>query len=248
MQMTTPRLYIHTALNAGTPITIDDKQAHYLQTVLRKKAGDNVMLFNGKDGEWRATITGLSKKQVHCELAEQVRTQEATPDIWLCFAPIKNGRIDFLVEKATELGASKLLPVQTERTIVSRVNHTKCVANAIEAAEQTERLDVPEMLSYQPLLNMLDGWDASRSLLYCDETGQGALAEDVLSQLSTPLAILIGPEGGFTDKEFTALRSRDYAHPMHLGKRVLRADTAALSALTLAQYFAGDGKERMSRQ
>lgn len=246
--MTIPRLYVPFDLHSGSSVIIDDKQAHYLHTVLRKKPGDAVLLFNGRQGEWHATITGVTKKQIHAELLNQTRMQQPTTDIWLCFAPIKNGRIDFLVEKATELGASKLLPVQTERTVISRVNHTKCVANAIEASEQTERLDVPEVLSYQPLLHMLDRWDESRTLLYGDETGQGALAEDAFAQLSTSFALLIGPEGGFTQKEFNLLRTRPYARALHLGKRVLRADTAALSALTLAQYFAGDGKERLNRK
>jgi 16S rRNA (uracil1498-N3)-methyltransferase len=244
LRMTTPRLYISVPLAPHASLTIDDKQAHYLQTVLRKKAGDHLLVFNGTDGEWCAVITGFAKKQIYCELQHQTRTQQGCPDIWLCFAPIKNGHIDFLVEKATELGASELHPIITERTIVTRVNHTKCVANAIEAAEQTERLDVPIIAPYQSLYQLIDGWDAKRTLLFCDETGDGAVAETALHELSAqPLAILIGPEGGFTDKELQLLRSLPFGRALHLGKRILRADTAALAALTLVQYFAGDGKE-----
>lgn len=236
----TPRLYVTHKLTASTQISVSDAQAHYLQHVLRMKTGDNVLLFNGTDGEWCGTIIMLAKKQVHIELSEQTLKQEHTPDIWLVFAPIKSGRIDFLVEKATELGASRLLPVQTQRTIVSRVNHHKCCANAVEAAEQSQRLDVPVVEPYQSLTQLLSAWDAGRPLIYGDESGNGTKPATLLEDKEPPLAVLIGPEGGFSEQEFAYLRSLPFAYGISLGKRILRADTAALCALTLLQEYCGN--------
>lgn len=239
--MTIPRLHITQSLATDYTIAIVDKQAHYLLTVLRKTDGDPVLLFNGRDGEWRGVITGSRKKQVVVSLVEQTREQSASPDIWLIFAPIKAGRIDYLVEKATELGVSRLIPVQTERTIVSRINHRKLCAYAMEAAEQTERLDVPEVESSFPSLKaLLNHWDTSRPLFYGDESGGGAHASDALGNQLPPLAMLIGPEGGFAPQEFQLFQSLDFMHPISLGPRILRADTAAIAALTAMQLYCGD--------
>lgn len=209
-------------------------------TVLRQQQGDIVLLFNGRDGEWQGRITGIAKKQLSVQLERQTRQQQSAPDIWLAFAPVKTGRIDVLVSKATELGVSRLLPVQTERTVVSRVNHHKCCMNAIEAAEQTQRLDVPDVASYQPLDRLLDGWDHTRPLIYGDETGQGAHAAQLLPGHRPPLCLLIGPEGGFSPREHAYLHAASYTHALSLGPRILRADTAAFAGLTLLQAYCGD--------
>ncbi len=239
--MTIPRLFITQNLSQDASITIDDKQAHYLLNVLRKKQGDAVLLFNGRDGEWRGVVHDVAKKHLVLSLQEQTRAQVAAPDIWLVFAPIKSGRIDFLAEKATELGVSRIMPVRTDRTIVSRVNHRKLSANALEAAEQTERLDVPEVDEEYPTLKQLLGaWNEKRTLIYCDESGAGAAAGALFADKAPPLAVLIGPEGGFTEAEFALLRAQPFAHALSLGPRILRADTAALASLTLLQLYCGD--------
>ena len=241
--MTIPRLYVADELAQGAPLVLTDKAAHYLGNVLRKKGGDSVLLFNGTHGEWRAEITECRKKALELVVHTQTREQYNVPDIGLVFAPIKSGRIDFLVEKATELGVSALYPVKTERTIVSRVNEEKLRLNAIEAAEQTERLDIPQVHPYQPLTHLLNKWDASCPLFYGDESGGGAPADVLLEGKAPPLAVLIGPEGGFTDAEFRHLRSHQFTHPLSLGSRILRADTAALASLTLLQLYCGDWKD-----
>ncbi len=248
--MPNPRLYITDALHKGASLTVSEKQAHYLVQVMRLKTGDAVRLFNGHDGEWHAVIRDIRKKQVTLEVTEQTCPFTASPDIWLLFAPIKAGRIDYLVEKATELGVSRLLPVKTQRTIVSRVNHERLQAHAIEAAEQTQRLDVPVIEPYRPLPEVLAGWDDKKPLplgegkfiplIYGDESGNGAAAAQLLADKQPPLAMLIGPEGGFSPEEFALLKQYDFTQGLSLGPRILRADTAALASLTLLQLYCGD--------
>lgn len=237
------RLYLDQPLHQGALIVIPKEQAHYLGTVLRQKAGNIVALFNGRDGEWWAEIQQLDRKSAMLQLTHHARPQTPEPDIWLCFAPIKFGRIDFLAEKVTELGASALLPVQTERTVVSRVNDERLQAHLIEAAEQSERLTVPVLRPYQTLEKLLAEWpdqSGERLLLYGDETGKGqpptALGDTLAGK---PLAILVGPEGGFSPKELELLRHCRFAHALSLGPRILRADTAALAALSTVMAVAG---------
>ncbi len=238
--MTIHRLYTTETLSAGQSCNTGDKQAHYLQHVLRLNVGDHVLLFNGRDGEWQATLTHCYKKHVTLQCQHQTQPQSSSPDIWLVFSPIKAGRIDFLVQKATELGVSCLAPVKTERTIVSRVNEDRLRANVMEAAEQTGRLDVPDILPYQPLASLLEQWNQERPLIYGDESGNGLPAPILLDNKAPPLAVLVGCEGGFTDKEFTLFHQCNFMHPLSLGHRILRADTAALASLTLLQLYCGD--------
>lgn len=239
---TLPRLYIDTPFSAGTEITLDKAQAHYIGTVLRKPVGDSVRIFNGREGEWRAEITVVDKKRGTLHVAEQLRPHHDCPDVWLCFAPVRKHRNAFIFEKGTELGVSRFQPVITARTQFPKMSLEKEQAQIIEAAEQTERLDLPEMHAGVTLAELLSGWDKKRWLIFADEAGGAANAKILLGDMpyGTPCAILIGPEGGFTPEEREILRGKDYVHPVSLGPRILRADTAALSLLTLWQANLGD--------
>jgi 16S rRNA (uracil1498-N3)-methyltransferase len=222
------------------------EQSHYLLQVMRAKDGAELALFNAEDGEWLGQLVRLGKKDAAVMLEKQLRAPEASPDIWLVFAPIKSGRIDFLVEKATELGARALWPVRTERTIVSRVNEERLRKGAVEAAEQTERLDVPDVHPYQPLGQLLKDWPQDRPLFYGEELGSGGAAQEVLAAFpaGTPCGLLVGPEGGFSAREQEQLRSLPFCNPLSLGPRILRADTAALAGLTCLQLWLGDWEKR----
>jgi 16S rRNA (uracil1498-N3)-methyltransferase len=242
------RLYVTTDLAGGLSIGLEPSQAHYVKTVLRLEKGAALALFNGRDGEWLGRIDGVGKGWCSVMLHEQRRPQQAVPDFWLLFAPIKRGRIDFLVEKATELGVAALRPVQTQRTMVERVNLDRLRANAIEAAEQTERLSVPELTEPEPLLRLMGRWPAQRRLLLCDESGTAPpIAETLRHAASGPWAVLVGPEGGFAETELDALRKLPFVSPVGLGPRVLRADTAALAALAVLQAFIGDWSAPLRR-
>lgn len=233
------RLFVAAELNEGASFALDEKQSHYITHVMRLKLSDAIAVFNGKDGEWLTEISEVKKKSVACTCIRQLKAQSSLPDLWLVFAPIKLGRIDYLVEKATELGAAELIPVQTERTIVSRINEDRLRAHMVEAAEQTERLDVPILHPLRALQNVLSGWPKDRTLFFCDETGGGLALKDIPND-GQKWAILIGPEGGFSQKEAEYIRSLPYAKPVSLGPRILRADTAALAALTGFQMMFGD--------
>lgn len=238
------RLYTDSPLEAGTSIALDKKDSHYLSKVMRLGEGDGVLLFNGRDGEWLGTLRG-NPKALEVALASQTRRQAPEPDVWLAFAPIKRTRIDFVAQKATELGACRLLPVKTRRTIVSRVNTARLRANAKEAAEQTGRLSVPEVGNFQPLPALLERWPTERKLLFCDEEKsdpgiRAALLAADGKPARHPWGILIGPEGGFDDQERKLVRERPFTVPASLGPRVLRADTATLAALALWQEALGD--------
>lgn len=235
------RLFVNVPLAKEALISLEEKPSHYLASVLRMKEGDAVALFNGRDGEWCAVIRSVMKRSVTVQLSACLRPHTLPPDHWLLFAPIKSGRIDLVVEKATELGVRAFGAVKTAYTVVSRVNEDRLLAHAIEAAEQTGRVDVPEMFAYRPLEAWYHGWNPERRLILCDETGQGEPPDVALPpHRGHPAALLIGPEGGFAPAELERLRSFPYVVPMTLGPRVLRADTAAIAALTCLQMFMGD--------
>ena len=234
------RLYVDTPLSRGQEVTLPKAQAHYLGTVLRKGEGDELRVFNGQNGEWRAEIKTISKKSAELTLKDQLRPPHQCPDITLCFAPVRKHRTAFIIEKAAELGARTLQPVITARTQFPKLNLDKARLQAIEAAEQTERLDIPTIEPALKLETLLANWDTSRSLIFADESGDAALASEAIKSTTGPAAILIGPEGGFTPQERAMLRGHDFVTPVALGPRILRADTAALSLLTLWQAAQGD--------
>jgi len=234
------RLHVTGDLGKGVAVSLDEGQAHYLLHVLRARAGNRVLLFNGRDGEWQAEITQVSKRGVTATCLKQAQPQAGTPDIWLAFAPVKKIPSDYLVQKAAELGVSVLQPVFTRRTIVSRINQERMVANAIEAAEQSGRLSVPEIRDSQSLEKLLASWPRERRLFFCDEGGDAKPLAKVARNVGGPSAILTGPEGGFDPAEREALRALPFVTPVTLGPRILRADTAALAALAIWQSVGGD--------
>ena len=239
------RLFVEADLAAGLSLSLAREQAHYLGTVMRLKPGDGLALFNGRDGEWTARLEAVAKKGAEVAVLAQRKAQPAMPDLWLVFAPIKKARIDFVAEKATELGVSEIRPVITRRTVMTRVNTARLAANAREAAEQCERLEVPRIAEPKPLGALLEQWPPGRRLLWCDEHGSGPpIAEALLgleaAERRAPWALLIGPEGGFDESERQALATLAAAFPVSLGPRVLRADTAAAAALSVWQAVVGD--------
>jgi len=235
------RLYVEARLSEGARVEATQGQAHYLLHVMRARAGDRVSLFNGRDGEWLAQIAEVTKRRCAFVCEGQTRAQEGAPDLWLCFAPIKKTPADYVAQKATELGVSVLQPVMTLRTIVSRVNLERLRANAIEAAEQSDRLTVPKAREPVPLEKLLATWAPERHLLFCDEAGEAPpVAEALRAAASGAWAVLTGPEGGFDPAERIAIRARPFAVPVSLGPRTLRADTAALAALAVWQALRGD--------
>ncbi|PHR61674.1 MAG: 16S rRNA (uracil(1498)-N(3))-methyltransferase [Robiginitomaculum sp.] len=236
---TLARLYIDAPLVENACVDLTQAQVHFLGTVMRKSEGESVRVFNGGDGEYLANISHLSKRKATLEVSERLREPKACPDIWLLFAPLKKARNNFIIEKATELGVAKFLPILTERT-TSKIRMDKLEAHIIEAAEQTERLDIPNFAAPEKLETLLANWDETRTLIFADEEGDAQTAAEILSRVKTPCAILIGPEGGFTAKERAYLRTQTYVVPMSLGPRILRADTAALATLSLWQALSGD--------
>ena len=235
------RLYVTAELGPGAAVPLDEGQTHYLLHVLRAKAGDRVSLFNGRDGEWLAEITGLAKRGITLTCLSQSLSQQNGPNLWLVFAPVKKTPADYLAQKATELGVARLQPVFTRRTIVSRVNDERLAANAIEAAEQSGRLSVPQIRGGVSFDKLLVSWPQERRLLFCDEGGDAkAMTQAARENSGLPVAILTGPEGGFDAGERAALRALPFVTPVTLGPRILRADTAALAALAIWQAVAGD--------
>ncbi|HOZ34340.1 MAG TPA: 16S rRNA (uracil(1498)-N(3))-methyltransferase, partial [Tabrizicola sp.] len=225
------RLYVDHPLAAGQAVPLSPDQSHYLTGVMRLAVGAGVLLFNGRDGEWRASLTVAGKRGAIATCEAQTRPLQMPPDLWLLFAPIKKARTDFIVEKAVELGVQRVLPVQTRRTNAERLRQDKMTAHAIEAAEQCGATYVPEVADLLPLDRLLRQWPEGRRLYWCDETALGRPA--TLTPVSGPAAILIGPEGGFDPGEIQRLRGLPYVVPLSLGPRILRADTAAVAAITL---------------
>jgi 16S rRNA (uracil1498-N3)-methyltransferase len=235
------RLFVSSPLARGVAVELGQEQAHYLKNVMRLGEGDIVALFNGADGEYRVRIDGFGKRTARLIVEEQTRAQTTEPDLWLVFAPIKRARIDYLVEKATELGASALVPVITRHTHVERLNLDRLRAHATEAAEQSERLTVPRIDEPRALDDVLVGWDATRRIMLCDESGTAPPAAAALAnQTAESWAVLIGPEGGFAETELDALRKLPFVSPVSLGPRILRADTAALAGLAVLQALRGE--------
>ncbi|URW74606.1 16S rRNA (uracil(1498)-N(3))-methyltransferase [Sphingomonas donggukensis] len=235
----TPRLFITEPLAQGAAIRLDGAQAHYLVSVMRTKIGDPVKLFDGTSGEWLGVAESVGKRDLTLVVREQLRAAESVPDLWLVAAPLKKGRIDWLAEKACELGVARLALVETRRTVVDRVNLDRLTAHMIEAAEQCGRTAVPALDPVVKLAAMLRDWPADRALFFADETG-GAPALAAMRAHAGPAAILIGPEGGFDSAERDAIRELPQAVGVALGPRILRADTAAAAAVALWMAAAGD--------
>ncbi|APG48439.1 16S rRNA (uracil(1498)-N(3))-methyltransferase [Phaeobacter porticola] len=235
------RLYVEHPLGAGQTVPLDRDQAHYLFGVMRQAVGGHISLFNGRDGEWRAEIAEANKRTGVLLCQEQSRPLMLPPDLWLLFAPIKKTRTDFIVEKAAEMGAARIMPVQTEFTNSDRIRQDRLQAHAVEAAEQCGGTYVPEVDELQKLARVLDHWPEDRQLMFCDEGEVGAaLALATEEQAKAPWAILIGPEGGFSEGERKRLHALPQSHVVSLGPRILRADTAAVAALTVWQQRYGD--------
>jgi 16S rRNA (uracil1498-N3)-methyltransferase len=241
----TPRLFIETELAAGGSVPLSPEQTNYLCNVLRLSPGDGVLAFNGRDGEWRAELARTGKKAAALRIATQARGQDRPADLHYVFAPLKHARLDYMVQKAVELGASRLQPVTTRHTQAARVNLDRMRANAIEAAEQCGILTIPEIGEPLPLVGWLQACDPERLLVFCDEDAEtrdpvAALARFRTGAGAPPLAVLVGPEGGFAEEERALLLKRDNVVRLALGPRILRADTAAVAALAIVQAALGD--------
>lgn len=235
----TPRLFVETPLAAAAAVRVEGGQAHYLSAVLRLRPGDPVKLFDDISGEWLAVARSVAKREVLLDVAAHLRPREPVPDLWLCAAPIKKGRIDWVAEKAAELGVARLVPVLTRRTMVDRLNLERLRAHMIEAAEQCDRTALPELAEPVKLDTLLRDWPAERALFFADELG-GAPAAEAMAAQRGPAAILVGPEGGFDDAERAAVRALPQAAAIGLGPRILRADTAAAAAVAIWMSAAGD--------
>lgn len=240
MAKTTPRLHLDAALQNEQDIPLEREQAHYLIHVLRLVGGDVVEVFNGRDGAWLAYITDVGKKGASIRCERRLAEVTLPPDIDYLFAPLKHARLDYMVQKATELGVRRLRPVMTARTIAERVNLERMRANAIEAAEQCNLVFVPEVLEPEPLAKVIGAWDGARHLIFCDETAREQNPLSSLAGVAPPAAVLVGPEGGFTDEERAMLRARPFVTGISLGPRILRADTVAIAALAVVQAAIGD--------
>ena len=232
-----PRLFVDEALSQDQRLTIDGAQAHYLSGVMRRKVGDQVILFDDRTGEWIATVESVAKRNLVLHLTEKLREREAVPDLWLVAAPIKKDRIDWVAEKACELGVARWRPVITHRTIVDRLNLDRLRSHMIEAAEQCERTALPLLDEPVKLAALLREWPADRQLIFADEEGGVPMTQAIRPG---PAAILIGPEGGFTPEERAAIRALPQATGVSLGPRILRADTATAAAIAVWMTQAGD--------
>lgn len=235
----TPRLFVETPLAEGGQTRVEGGQAHYLLSVLRLKAGDPVKLFDDATGEWLGVASAIGRRDLILDVTAHLRAREAAPDLWLCAAPIKKGRIDWVAEKACELGVARLVPVLTRRTVIDRINGERLRAHMIEAAEQCDRTALPELAEPVKLDALLRDWPADRALFFADETG-GSPAAEAMAAHHGPAAILIGPEGGFDDTERDSIRALPQAVGIGLGPRILRAETAAAAAVAIWMSAAGD--------
>ncbi len=237
-----PRLFVEQPLEGASEIAIDGAQAHYLGSVMRVKPGDAVALCDDISGEWLAVVSEAARRTVRLRLDRQLRPREIVPDLWLLAAPIRKGRIDWVAEKACELGVARFVPVRTRRSVVDKVNGERLRAHMIEAAEQCGRTALPALGELVTLERLLAEWPGERALIFADEGGGAPLAE-AIAAAPAPAAILIGPEGGFDDGERALIRALPAARPVSLGPRILRADTAAVAAVALWMAAAGDWNE-----
>ena len=235
------RLFVPQDLAAGTAFDASPEQGHYLSNVLRMAEGAELLAFNGRDGEWLARVVAKTKKAVRLETVERTRPQPPAPDLVYCFAPLKVGRLDYLVQKAVEMGAGVLQPVVTQHTQLARIGIERLQANAVEAAEQCGILAIPEVRDAKKFSPLLAGWDRERRLIFCDED---ASTDNPLRALQgireTKLGLLVGPEGGFSEDERMQLRALPFVTAIPLGPRILRADTAAVAALAVILATVGD--------
>lgn len=238
------RLFMEAPLGEGRQLTPSAPQVHYLLHVMRAKSGDRIRVFNGSDGEWLAELDEPARRSCNLRCIRRTAPQQDVPDLWLVFAPIKRTAADYIAQKATELGVRRLQPVITHRTIVHRVNTGRMRANVIEAAEQSDRLTVPDVGEPLSLGELLRDWPAERRLLFCDEGGGPAIAQSLSGVHDGAWAVLTGPEGGFDDSERMLIRNCRAAMPVSLGPRILRADTAALAALSVWQSLSGDWRRQ----
>ena len=235
------RIFVDSDLSANLALNLDGGQAHYLRNVLRLVTGERIELFNGRDGGWLCQITMVGKRNVEVKVVEKNREQETSADIWLAFAPIKRARVDFMAQKATELGVAVIWPVFTRFTVMTRINLNRLHANAIEASEQSGRLSVPEIRSPVDLAKFIRSWPSNRTLFCLDETGGGIpILEAFKSEKAELAGILVGPEGGFSDEELDQVDKLGNVCRVGLGKKILRSDTAALAALSCWQASAGE--------
>ncbi len=235
------RLFLDLPLAAGRSLEVEGPQAHYLATVLRMKAGDAVLVFNGRDGEWRAEIGAVRKKALTLVPVEQTRPQPPASDFVFAFAPIKAGRLDYLVQKAVEMGAGTIQPVITQHTQMTRIGTDRLQANALEAAEQCGILSLPKVEDAIGFDAFLARWDAGRRLIFCDEAEESQNPLPILSRITEDrVGVIIGPEGGFSDGERKQLRALPFVTAIPLGPRILRADTAAVAAMAVIQAAIGD--------
>lgn len=246
------RLYVDDRLAAGASVTLGREASHYVRDVLRQKAGATLAVFNQRDGEWNAVMSRVGRNDAVLDVREKIRDPESEPDFWLLFALLKRARTDLVVEKATELGAARIMPVITARTQAARVNTERLSAIAREAAEQCERLTIPDVTEPQTLFDALDRWPPSRRLIVADEAGGGrpiaaAIGDDSGFRAVT-WALLIGPEGGFDGVELDRLRKLPFVTPVSLGPRILRAETAAVAALACIQALIGDWRTGVRRE
>ncbi len=234
------RLYVEHPLGPGQSVPLTREQAHYLFGVMRLSVGGQIALFNGQDGEWLAEVIEAGKRGGVLSCIEQSKPLQLPPDLWLLFAPIKKARTDFIVEKAAEMGAARIMPVQTEFTNSERIRQDRLQAHAVEATEQCGGTFVPEVADLQRLDRVLESWPEGRQLMFCDEAEVGSALRLAGNETDQPWAILIGPEGGFSERERARLAALPYSHVVSLGPRILRADTAAVAALTMWQQALGD--------
>jgi 16S rRNA (uracil1498-N3)-methyltransferase len=243
-----PRVFVADRLAEGGAAELGAAETHHIGTVLRLGRGDRVAAFNPADGEFLCQISDLGKMRIKLAVERRLRPPQAEPDLWLLFAPIKRTRLDWLVEKGTELGVAAFTPVWTARTEPDRVNIERLRAHVVAAAEQCGRLSIPELRPPEALARIVAAWPEERGLLVCDETGEGLPVADIAVRFADrPVAVLVGPEGGFTETELDALAKLSFVSRIGLGPRVLRAETAALAAVAVFQAIAGDWRRSRSR-
>lgn len=236
------RLYIPQRLTLHQKVVLEENQSHYLMHVMKLKKADTINCFDNQSGEYTCEVVEISKKQITVEVITQIKLYQQVPDIWLLFAPVKKDNTDFIIQKATELGVRKIIPVQTRYTISERIKKERFEAQAIEASEQCRRVDIPEIDDMIKFEDILQKWDKNRILYYMDETLNGVQVKKSFAEAPAPCAFLVGPEGGFSDKELQQLRQLPFAKGVCLGQRILRAETAVVAALACWQALSGDWK------